>query len=142
MIRCEVYGHGKEGILVDTADLEYKNNTSVRLIDNKVFGNGYLGISCGCIESIQILGNEVFDNVSVGIFVRNPRQTMIRNNDIHHNESGGIQVRMAEFQNTFILQNKIHHNNGPDIDQFVLATIVNQEHLFCTDQNLAVQFTL
>ena len=121
MIGCEVYNNKKEGILVETGDLEYKNNTSVRLIDNKVHGNGYLGISCGCIESILIQGNEVFDNVSVGIFVRNPRQTMIRNNDIHHNESGGIQVRMAEFQNTFIIQNKIHHNNGPAIDQFVLA---------------------
>ena len=54
IIQCEVYNNRMEGAMVDTADHRYSNETVVRLIDNRVSGNGSIGISCGTIKSILI----------------------------------------------------------------------------------------
>ena len=52
--RYSDYDNKDEGILGDTSDLDYINETVVRLIGNTVCRNGNFGISCGTIKTIWI----------------------------------------------------------------------------------------
>ncbi len=74
MIGCDIFENENEGVIIQTGDETYQNDIEVRMIDNAVHGNGYIGISTGCMKSLLLKGNEIFDNKCMGVFIQRPRQ--------------------------------------------------------------------
>jgi hypothetical protein len=74
MIGCEIFENEHEGILIQTGDETYQNDIDVRMINNTVHGNGYIGISTGSLKSLLLKGNEIYENKGTGVYIQRPRQ--------------------------------------------------------------------
>jgi hypothetical protein len=74
IIGCKIFENSSEGVIIQTGDETYQNNIEVRMIDNAVHGNGYIGVSSGCMKSLLLKGNEIFDNKCIGVYIQRPRQ--------------------------------------------------------------------
>lgn len=63
----EIFDHGKEGIVIETQDLQPPSESPLYLLENVVKNNGGVGVDVRTTSSLKIERNQIRNNINAGI---------------------------------------------------------------------------